>query len=102
MLKHRVIEGIMELVQDLDSISKQIADQAVDHIRSNDTVLTIGRSKTVGAFLTAAKRKKRTFHVIVRWVALSGFMSGRGVKDREDWGAECQKLFVGAAGTICD
>ena len=58
----------MELVQDLDSFSKQIADQAVEHIRSNDTVLTIGRSKTVGAFLTAAKKKKRAFHVIVRWV----------------------------------
>lgn len=41
-----------------------IASQASEHIHSNETILTIGRSKTVEKFLkTAAKNRK--FQVIV-------------------------------------
>lgn len=39
--------------------------QALEHIHSNEVIMTVGRSRTVEAFLKDAARKKRKFHVIV-------------------------------------
>lgn len=39
--------------------------QALEHIHSNEVIMTVGRSRTVEAFLKDAVRKKRKFHVIV-------------------------------------
>lgn len=41
-----------------------IAAQASEHIHSNETILTVGNSKTVKMFLKSAS-KTRTFNVIV-------------------------------------
>lgn len=38
--------------------------QALEHIHSNEVIMTIGRSRTVEAFLKDAARKRK-FHVIV-------------------------------------
>ena len=41
-----------------------IAAQALEHIHSNEVIMTIGKSKTVEAFLKNAARKRK-FSVIV-------------------------------------
>ena len=41
-----------------------IAMQALEHIHSNEVIMTIGRSRTVEDFLKDAARKRK-FHVIV-------------------------------------
>ncbi|KAG9441598.1 hypothetical protein H6P81_017452 [Aristolochia fimbriata] len=64
-LKHDVIEAINELIVDIDTCHEQIAEQAVEHIHQNEVILTLGRSRTVMEFLSAAKEKKRSFKVFV-------------------------------------
>uniref|UniRef100_A0A3B5BK42 Translation initiation factor eIF2B subunit beta n=1 Tax=Stegastes partitus TaxID=144197 RepID=A0A3B5BK42_9TELE len=53
-LKASVIEGTTD----------NISMQALEHIHSNEVIMTIGRSRTVEAFLRDAARKRK-FHVIV-------------------------------------
>ncbi|XP_059651978.1 uncharacterized protein LOC132299411 [Cornus florida] len=64
-LKHNVIEGVNELIQDISTCHEQIAEQAVEHIHQNEVILTLGSSRTVMEFLYAAKEKKRSFRVFV-------------------------------------
>jgi translation initiation factor eIF-2B subunit beta len=60
-VKAEVIEGIKELLDELDQVDTQIADFALDHINSNETILTHTSSSTVQKFLlTAAKKRKFT------------------------------------------
>jgi translation initiation factor eIF-2B subunit beta len=60
-VKAEVIEGIKELLDELDQVDTQIADFALDHINSNETILTHTSSQTVQKFLlTAAKKRKFT------------------------------------------
>ncbi|XP_061560325.1 translation initiation factor eIF-2B subunit beta [Phyllopteryx taeniolatus] len=63
-LKANVIEAINELLTELDGTTDNIAMQALEHIHSNEVIMTIGRSRTVEAFLKDAARKRK-FHVIV-------------------------------------
>lgn len=63
-LKARVIESINELLTELESSADNIAMQALEHIHSNEVVMTMGKSRTVQAFLLNAARKRK-FHVIV-------------------------------------
>ncbi|KAH7435029.1 hypothetical protein KP509_06G045900 [Ceratopteris richardii] len=63
-LKHSVIEGINELLQEIDSYHAQVAEQALQHIHHNEVIMTCGRSHAVLQFLLEAK-KKRTFEVFV-------------------------------------
>ncbi|KAL4613165.1 translation initiation factor eIF-2B subunit beta [Arapaima gigas] len=62
-LKANVIEAINELLIELDGTTDNIAMQALEHIHSNEVIMTIGRSRTVETFLKAAHTRK--FHVIV-------------------------------------
>ncbi|KPP57265.1 translation initiation factor eIF-2B subunit beta-like, partial [Scleropages formosus] len=62
-LKGNVIEAVNELLTELDGTTENIAMQALEHIHSNEVIMTIGRSRTVEAFLKAACKRK--FHVIV-------------------------------------
>ncbi|KAJ9554125.1 hypothetical protein OSB04_018170 [Centaurea solstitialis] len=64
-LKHNVIETVNELIQDIAACHEQIAEQAVEHIHHNEIILTLGSSRTVIEFLSAAKEKKRSFRVFV-------------------------------------
>lgn len=62
--KHNVIELINELIDELDNIETQIAQQAVEHIHANEVILTFGLSDTTLLFLREA-HKKRQFQVVV-------------------------------------
>ena len=59
-----VPQGIQELMEEIDSSRSTIASQALEHIHSNEYIMTFGRSETVEAFFLAAARK-RQFQVIV-------------------------------------
>ncbi|XP_072350634.1 translation initiation factor eIF2B subunit beta-like isoform X2 [Scyliorhinus torazame] len=63
-LRTNVIEAINELLMELEGTMDNIAMQALEHIHSNEVIMTLGRSPTVEAFLKEAARK-RSFHVIV-------------------------------------
>uniref|UniRef100_A0A3Q3AQ23 Translation initiation factor eIF2B subunit beta n=1 Tax=Kryptolebias marmoratus TaxID=37003 RepID=A0A3Q3AQ23_KRYMA len=63
-LKANVIEAINELLTELEGTTDNIAMQALEHIHSNEVIMTIGRSRTVEAFLKDAALKRK-FHVIV-------------------------------------
>lgn len=63
-LKQLIIQGVNELIDELESVSDTLAQQALEHIHSNEIIMTIGRSKAVEKFLLAAA-KKRQFQVIV-------------------------------------
>ncbi|XAR62677.1 hypothetical protein NMG60_11017523 [Bertholletia excelsa] len=64
-LKHDVIEAVNVLIEDIDTYREQIAEQAVEHIHQNEVILTLGHSRTVLEFLSAARDKKRSFQVVV-------------------------------------
>lgn len=63
-IKAEVIDGIKELLDELEVVDSQIADSALSHIHEGDRIITQGSSQTVQKFLmTAAKKRKFTvFH----------------------------------------
>ncbi|CAH1244106.1 EIF2B2 [Branchiostoma lanceolatum] len=63
-LKPAVIEAINEMMTELESSADNIAMQALEHIHSNEIIMTVGRSRTVESFLKSAARKRK-FQVIV-------------------------------------
>ncbi|XP_019407353.1 PREDICTED: translation initiation factor eIF-2B subunit beta isoform X2 [Crocodylus porosus] len=63
-LRANVIEAINELLIELEGTTENIAMQALEHIHSNEVIMTIGYSHTVEAFLKEAARKRK-FQVIV-------------------------------------
>jgi translation initiation factor eIF-2B subunit beta len=63
-LKGNVIEAIHELLIEIEESANNISTQALDHIHSNEVIMTAGHSKTVEAFLKGAARKRK-FHVII-------------------------------------
>nr|XP_013796003.1 PREDICTED: translation initiation factor eIF-2B subunit beta isoform X2 [Apteryx mantelli mantelli] len=64
LLRANVIEAINELLIELEGTTDNIAMQALEHIHSNEVIMTIGYSRTVEAFLKEAARKRK-FQVIV-------------------------------------
>ena len=58
-IKAEVIQGIQELLDELDIVDDQIASSALDHIHSNEIILTHTSSQTVQKFLIAAARKRK-------------------------------------------
>ncbi|SMR63922.1 unnamed protein product [Zymoseptoria tritici ST99CH_1A5] len=62
-IKAEVIDGIKDLLEELDIVDTQIAESALDHIHSNEIILTHTSSQTVQKFLAAAARK-RSFTVV--------------------------------------
>ncbi|KAI8067643.1 uncharacterized protein B0P05DRAFT_552385 [Gilbertella persicaria] len=64
-LKPLIIQEINEeIIADLESVYKGIADQATDFIHANEVIMTIGKSRTVQEFLIRAAQKRK-FQVIV-------------------------------------
>ncbi|KAI9502558.1 GCD complex subunit gcd7 [Coemansia spiralis] len=63
-LKSSIIQEITEYIEELEGTEDDIADKALEHIHSNEIILTCGRSRTVEKFLRTAARKRK-FHVIV-------------------------------------
>ena len=63
-VRAEVLEGIGEIIDELSQVDDQIAAYALDHIHSNEIILTHTSSKTVQRFLlkAAAKRKFTVVH----------------------------------------
>jgi len=63
-LKAEVVEGIQEILEELSQADEQIAGYALEHIHSNENILTHSSSITVQKFLlkAAAKRKFVVIH----------------------------------------
>jgi translation initiation factor eIF-2B subunit beta len=64
-IKLDAIDGIKEILDEIDQASEQVADNALTYINSNDTILVQGGSSTIYQFLYAAASKKRKFTVFV-------------------------------------
>ena len=62
-LKSEVMDGIRELQDELEQSDEQIAGVALEHIHSNEIILTHTASTTVQKFLLSAA-KKRKFTVV--------------------------------------
>ena len=60
-----IIEAIKELLDELDVLYKNVSEQAINHIHADETIMTVGKSELVKAFLLEAAAKKRTFEVFV-------------------------------------
>jgi translation initiation factor eIF-2B subunit beta len=64
-LRQAVNEAMNELRLELDTSGELIANQALQHVHSDELVLTIGRSRSVEAFLKQAAKSNRRFQVVV-------------------------------------
>lgn len=49
----------------MENSSDEISEQALEHIHTNEVILTIGRSRTVEMFLKHAAKKGREFQVMM-------------------------------------
>lgn len=63
-IKAEVIAGVEEIIDELDQVDDQIAGYALDHIHSNEVILTHTSSRSVQKFLLKAAIKRK-FTVIV-------------------------------------
>eukprot|EP01103_Thecamoeba_quadrilineata_P019603 TRINITY_DN8010_c0_g1_i1.p1 TRINITY_DN8010_c0_g1~~TRINITY_DN8010_c0_g1_i1.p1 ORF type:complete len:357 (+),score=71.99 TRINITY_DN8010_c0_g1_i1:31-1071(+) len=63
-IKASVVESIKELIDEISNTYRTIAEQAIEHIHTNEIILTFGKSQTVERFLIKAA-KKRKFQAIV-------------------------------------
>jgi translation initiation factor eIF-2B subunit beta len=64
-IKLDAIDGIKEILDEIDQASEQVAENALTYINANDTILVQGGSSTIYKFLYAAASKKRKFTVFV-------------------------------------
>lgn len=64
-LKHNIIQAVNELIAEIDFCHERIAEHAVEYIHHHEVILTLGRSRAVLKFLSAAKVKERSFRVLV-------------------------------------
>ena len=64
-VKEDVLDGVRELLDELDQADKQISEYSNEHVFPEETLLVCGGSRTIQRFLLdAAKRRKfRVFHV---------------------------------------
>lgn len=63
-LKSAIMDSINELISELEACRDNIAAQAMEHIHSNEVIMTFGKSRTVEKFLKNAARRRK-FSVIV-------------------------------------
>ncbi|KAG4302887.1 hypothetical protein PCK1_000830 [Pneumocystis canis] len=63
-LKPILTQGIQDIIDELEKTHADISAQALDHIHSNEIIMTHGTSKTIETFLRAAARKRK-FTVIL-------------------------------------
>lgn len=63
-LKEAITDSIRELLSELETSPNNIASQSLEHIHSDEVIMTAGRSRTVENFLKKASGKRK-FQVIV-------------------------------------
>lgn len=88
-LRAEVIEGIEEIIDELAQVDDQIAGYALDHIHSNEIILTYTSSVTVQKFLlkAATKRKFTVIHAEAfpnNHEATHATVTGQSNQDAED------------------
>lgn len=49
-----MIQAIQEVIDEIETVYEQVSKNAVSHIRARDVILTMGKSRTVEAFLKSA------------------------------------------------
>ena len=59
-----ILQGISDILDEIENTSSNIASQSLEHIHSNEIILTLGHSVDVEAFLRQAGRVRK-FQVIV-------------------------------------
>lgn len=64
-LRGTIIQGISELIYEIDNCHIEIMNQAENHIHADEIILVYGQSKSVEEFLGHAKSKNRNFQVFV-------------------------------------
>ncbi|KAI9801360.1 MAG: hypothetical protein M1825_003339 [Sarcosagium campestre] len=111
-LKPEIIGGIEEIIDELNQVDDQIAAYALEHIHSNEVILTHSSSTTVQKFLlkAAAKRKFTVVHAesfpndheaTHAMIGGHGHKAGNDNDDDEDLGMESfQKLLTAAGITV--
>ena len=62
--KDNILTSVEELINELESISEVIKDQATDHINDNDVILTANYSDQLVDFFVEASQTK-SFHLII-------------------------------------
>ncbi len=103
-LKGEIINGIEEIIDELSQVDDQIASYALEHIHSNEIILTHSSSVTVQKFLlrAATKRKFTVIHAESYpndHEATHAAIMGTPSKDREDeLGSESFQKPLTAAG----
>ncbi|KAI4132157.1 MAG: hypothetical protein LQ347_002687 [Umbilicaria vellea] len=101
-LRAEVIEGIEEIIDELAQVDDQIAGYALDHIHSNEIILTYTSSVTVQKFLlkAATKRKFTVIHAEAfpnNHEATHATVTGHSQDAEDDMAAEqFQKPLTGA------
>jgi len=73
--KGKFLQTLEELSTELESSSDEISEQALEHIHTNEVILTIGRSRTVELFLKHAAKKGREFQVLFYYVDSIGVIN---------------------------
>ena len=63
-IKPIFIQAINDLIDEMENLYSSVSAQALDHIHSNEIIMTYGKSRTVEEFLKTAHRKRK-FQVIV-------------------------------------
>jgi len=92
-IRAEVLEGVKEIIDELGQVDDQIAAYALDHIHSNEIILTHTSSTTVQKFLlkAAAKRKFTVIHAESypnNHDAVHATVSGAAIKEDENLGLE--------------
>lgn len=63
--RNAVNDGITELFFEFDDSTNMISAQSIEHIYSNELILTLGKSNTVESFLKYAAQKGKKFQVVI-------------------------------------
>ena len=105
-IKAEVIDGIREMLDELDQVDDQIAEKALEHIHSNEIILTHTSSMTVQKFLLTAARKRKFTVVHVEAYpnehrdTHSTIMTGRKAGGGEEMNSDPRLKSLTAAGII--
>lgn len=105
-IRAEVMEGINEIIDELGQVDDQISAYALDHIHSNEIILTHTSSTTVQKFLLKAAAKRR-FTVIIaesfpnNHEATHATVSGASANDEEHMNTESfQKPLIAMGITV--
>ncbi|XP_013788328.1 translation initiation factor eIF-2B subunit beta-like [Limulus polyphemus] len=81
-LKEAIVDSLEELKRELETSKDNIAEKSLEHIHSDEVIMTIGQSMIVKTFLKYAACRKRLFQVIVvETPSLSGHLLAKNLAE---------------------